>query len=112
MKTPKKDPGPPTPAGSDPADAVLSELGAGLRAARLRQNVTLEAVAAQVGVGRRVVAEIERGSASTSIGAWVGVLRALGFGTELEALAKGLGRQSWPTDRRRARGRALYDDPY
>ena len=112
METPEKDPSPPGPGGANPVNELLAELGAGLRTARLRQNVTLDAVAAQVGVGRRVVAEIERGSASTSIGAWAGVLRALGFGAQLKALADALGRQPPPGDRRRARGRARYDDPY
>ena len=55
-------------------ETALKKLGADLRTARLRRNLTIEEVAEKIGVGRRVVADAERGKASTSIGTHAGLL--------------------------------------
>jgi transcriptional regulator with XRE-family HTH domain len=59
-----------------PVEQVLSRLGANLRTARLRRNLTVQEVAAKIGTGRRAVLEAEKGKASTSAAVYTALLWA------------------------------------
>ncbi|HEY3452022.1 MAG TPA: helix-turn-helix domain-containing protein [Myxococcales bacterium] len=61
--------------------------GEHLREARLRRNMTVEQMAKAVGLTRKTISEAEKGSASTRVGAYVGMLWALGLGDQLAELA-------------------------
>src|SRR5258708_12337076 len=60
-------------------ERVLKTLGANLRTARLRRKLTLEEVAQKVGASRRIIADVENGKPSTSIGMYLAALWALGL---------------------------------
>jgi transcriptional regulator with XRE-family HTH domain len=62
-------------------------LGRNLRTARLRRNLTIEDLAEKIGVGRRVVADAERGKPSTGIAVYIGLLWALGLLDQLADVA-------------------------
>ena len=66
-----------------PVEQALKTLGANLRTARLRRNQSLEEVAKRIGVGRHVVANAERGKASTGIAVYAGLLWAFGLTEQL-----------------------------
>ena len=95
---------------------ALKRLGADLRTARLRRNVTLAEVAQKVGASREAIAEAERGKPSTSAAIYAALFWAYGLTDRLAGSAdpasdeEGVrlaGRQA----RRRARTpRALDDD--
>ena len=57
----------------------LKKLGADLKTARLRRNLTIEEVAQKIGAGRFVVADAEKGKASTGIAIYVAMLWVYGF---------------------------------
>jgi transcriptional regulator with XRE-family HTH domain len=54
----------------------LKRLGANLRTARLRRNLTIEEVAEKIGTGPWPVSEAEKGKASTSAAVYVALLWA------------------------------------
>ena len=68
-------------------ELALSRLGADLRTARLRRNLTLDEVAAKIGAGRRAVADAERGKATTAVAVYVGLLWAYDLLGGVEHLA-------------------------
>ena len=53
---------------------VLKTLGANLRTARLARNLSIEQVAAKIGVGYRTVAAAETGKPGTAIGVYLSLL--------------------------------------
>jgi transcriptional regulator with XRE-family HTH domain len=55
---------------------VLKALGANLRTARLARNLSIEQVAAKIGVGYRTVAAAEAGKPGTAVGVYVSLLWA------------------------------------
>jgi transcriptional regulator with XRE-family HTH domain len=57
----------------------LKKLGADLKTARLRRNLTIEEVAQKIGTGRIVVADAEKGKASTGIATYVAMLWVYGL---------------------------------
>jgi transcriptional regulator with XRE-family HTH domain len=62
---------------SDPPYAVeqaLNRLGANLRTARLRRNLTIDQVAEKIGTGRRAVLGAEKGKPSTSAAVYTALL--------------------------------------
>ena len=66
----------------DPPAAVeeaLSRLGRNIRTARLRRRMTQTGLAERLGSSRYVVADVERGKATTGIAAYLGALWALGL---------------------------------
>jgi transcriptional regulator with XRE-family HTH domain len=67
-------------------DAVR-KLGANIRTARLRRNLTMADVAAKLGVSRRVIAEVENGKVTTAIGTYVGMLWAMDLMNSLDQVA-------------------------
>jgi len=54
----------------------LKRLGANLRTARLRRNLTIEDVAEKIGTGPRPVSDAEKGKPSTSAAVYVALLWA------------------------------------
>jgi transcriptional regulator with XRE-family HTH domain len=60
-----------------PVEQTLKRLGANLRTARLRRNLTINDLAAKIGTGSRAVADAERGKPSTGIAVYVAMLWAL-----------------------------------
>ena len=67
-----------------PVEQTLERLGANLRTARLRRNLTIGDMAQKIGTGRRAVADAEKGKPSTGIAVHVAMLWALDL---LEPLA-------------------------
>ena len=68
-------------------DQTLKALGANLRTARLRRNLSIEDVAAKIGVGRHVIADAEKGKPSTGIAIYAGLLWAFGLIEQLAQVA-------------------------
>ncbi len=66
---------------------ALKTLGANLRTARLRRNLSIEDVAAKIGAGRHVVSDAEKGKPSTGIAIYAGLLWAFGLTDQLARLA-------------------------
>lgn len=60
-------------------ETALKRLGADLRTARLRRNVTLSDVAQRIGASREVVGEAEHGKPSTSIAIYAALLWTYGL---------------------------------
>ncbi len=57
-------------------ETVLKRLGANLRTARTRRNLTVAEVAEKIGTGRRAVMDAEKGQPSTSIAVYTALLWA------------------------------------
>lgn len=98
-------------------EAALKRLGADLRTARLRRNITLAQVAERIGVGREVVGEAERGKPSTSAAVYAALLWSYGLVERLGAAAdpatdeEGL-RLASLRERRHARAPQPLDDDF
>ena len=56
-----------------PVEQTLKRLGAKLRTARLRRNLTIADMAARIGTGERAVSDAEKGKASTGIAVYAAV---------------------------------------
>ena len=70
-----------------PVDLAAKTLGANLRIARLRRNLSIRQVAHKIGTGPRAVADAEKGKASTSIAVYVALLWAYDLLSPFSALA-------------------------
>lgn len=68
-------------------ETTLKTLGANLRTARLRRNLSLQQVAEKVGVGRHAIAAAEKGKPSTGMATYAAILWALGLIDQLAAVA-------------------------
>lgn len=66
---------------------ALKQLGARLRTARLARNLSMDHVAAKLGVGRRVIANAEAGKAGTAVGVYVGLLWLYGLAAQINDVA-------------------------
>lgn len=67
----------------------LAKMGEQIRLARLRRQLTAELVAERAGISRITLGQIEKGSASVSIGSYAAVLHALnGMDSDLLLIAK------------------------
>ncbi|WP_288592841.1 helix-turn-helix transcriptional regulator [uncultured Victivallis sp.] len=66
---------------------ILQEFGENLRLARLRRNVTSALQAERAGISRATLSQIEKGSASVSLGSYVQVLVSLGLEHDLLKIA-------------------------
>ncbi len=64
-----------------------ADLGARLRVARQRRKLRLEDLADKAGLSRSTVEAVERGALSTSFGAYLAILTALGLSRELDLIA-------------------------
>lgn len=60
-----------------PVEQTLRRLGANLRTARLRRNLTISDMAKKIGTGERAVADAEKGKPSTGVAVYAAVLWAL-----------------------------------
>lgn len=93
-----------------PVETSLKRLGADLKLARLRRNLTIEAVAERIGTGPRAILDAEKGKPTTGIIVYTALLWAYGLIGQLDDVAAPsrdadglqLARQS---ERRRARER-------
>ena len=68
-------------------EKTLAGLGANLRTARLRRNLTIGDMAERIGTGPRAVADAEKGKPSTSIAAYAALLWALDLLDQLDLVA-------------------------
>ena len=57
-----------------PVEQAIKRLGANLRTARLRRNLTIEQVAEKIGAGTRAIRAAEQGKVSTGIGVYIALL--------------------------------------
>jgi transcriptional regulator with XRE-family HTH domain len=70
-----------------PVEQGLKRLGANLRTARLRRNLTIEAVAEKIGTGPRAVIDAEKGKPSTGIAVYLALLWVYDLLNELTEIA-------------------------
>lgn len=68
-------------------EKTLKGLGANLRTARLRRNITIDEMAEKIGTGQRAVADAEKGKPSTGIAVYTALLWALDLLDQLELVA-------------------------
>lgn len=68
-------------------EKALQRLGANLRTARLRRNLTIEDVAEKIGAGPRAISHAEKGKASTSAATYMALLWAYDLLNQLENVA-------------------------
>lgn len=68
-------------------ERALRRLGANLRTARLRRNLTIEDVAAKIGTGRHSIIAAEKGKASTSAAVYTALLWTFDLLEPMEQLA-------------------------
>ncbi len=68
-------------------EETIKKLGASLRTARLRRNITLADMAAKLGVSRYVVADAEKGKVTTNVAVYVGMLWAMNLLNHMELVA-------------------------
>lgn len=62
-----------------PVEQALTRLGANLRTARLRRNLTIDEVAKKIGTGPRAVMDAEKGKPSTGAVVYTALLWAYGL---------------------------------
>jgi transcriptional regulator with XRE-family HTH domain len=70
-----------------PVEQALKRLGANLRTARLRRNLTVEEAAQKIGAGTRAVTDAEKGKPSTGIAVYVALLWAFDLLDQLNEVA-------------------------
>jgi transcriptional regulator with XRE-family HTH domain len=70
-----------------PVEQALKRLGANLRTARLRRNLTIEDVAQKIGTGPKPVSDAEKGKVSTSAAVYIALLWAYDLLSPAETLA-------------------------
>ena len=68
-------------------ERAIRQLGANLRTARLRRNLTISEVAEKIGTGPRAVADAEKGKLTSGINVYVALLWALDMLAPWEQLA-------------------------
>jgi transcriptional regulator with XRE-family HTH domain len=55
-------------------EQAIKRLGTNLRTARLRRNLTIEAVGEKIGTGPRAVSDAEKGKVSTGVAVYIALL--------------------------------------
>jgi len=91
-----------------PVEQTLKRLGANLRTARVRRNLTIEDLSRKIGTGYRAVADAEKGKPSTGIAVYAAMLWALDLLEQMDDVAapeKDQEGQSLALSRERARAR-------
>ena len=68
-------------------EGAIKRLGANIRTARLRRNLSTAEVAEKIGTNRRVVADAENGKLSTAIAVYVALLWALDLLSHFDGIA-------------------------
>ena len=98
-------------------EKALKRLGANLRTARLRRNLTIEDVAEKIGTGRRAAMDAEKGKGSTSAAVYIALLWAYDLLGQMNDIAdpaldeEGLA-LSLSKDRARARAKEGLDNDF
>jgi transcriptional regulator with XRE-family HTH domain len=98
-------------------EQTLNRLGANLRIARLRRNLTIEDVAEKIGTGRRAVMDAEKGKGSASSAVYIALLWAYDLLDQMSEVAdpafdeEGLS-LSLSKDRARARAKKGLDNDF
>jgi transcriptional regulator with XRE-family HTH domain len=98
-------------------ETEIRRLGADLRTARLRRNLTIDEVADKIGIGRRAVSDAEHGKPTTTVVTyaallWVyGLLDGFGMLADPSRDAEGM-TLARSTERARARTRGLLDNDF
>jgi transcriptional regulator with XRE-family HTH domain len=98
-------------------ETALKRLGADLRTARLRRNISLAEVAERIGASREVVGDAEHGKPSSSVAIYAALLWSYGMIDRLGAIAdptsdeEGL-RLASLRERRHARPQQPLDDDF
>ena len=59
-----------------PVEQTIRQIGANLRTARLRRNLSIEQVAEKIGAGSRAIRAAEQGRVSTGVGVYIALLWA------------------------------------
>ena len=96
-----------TPSPPYPVEQALTRLGANLRTARLRRNLTIEDVADKIGTGPRPVSDAEKGKPSTGVAVYIALLWAYDLLEPMSAIADpGLDQEGLALSYRRKRARA------
>ena len=70
-----------------PVEHSVKRLGADLKKARLRRNLSLQTVAEKIGAHRRVIADAENGKPSTGIAIYAALLWTFGLLTQFDEVA-------------------------
>lgn len=70
-----------------PVEQAIKTLGANLRIARLRRNLTIDEIAERIGANRKSVLEAEKGKPTTGIAIYVAMLWALDLTDQLTHVA-------------------------
>lgn len=70
-----------------PVEQAIKRLGANLRTARLRRNLTIEEAAAKIGTGPRAVSDAEQGKISTGVAVYTALLWVYDLLDPMEKLA-------------------------
>lgn len=68
-------------------EQALQRLGANLRTARLRRNLTIKDIAEKIGTGRRAVMDAEKGKGSASAAVYIALLWACDLLDQMNDLA-------------------------
>jgi transcriptional regulator with XRE-family HTH domain len=77
-----------TPPTSVAGQRQLVALGARLRAARLRRDMSQSALAEKVGVHVQTILKLESGNPATSLATMLRVLKVLGLSADIDAIAE------------------------
>jgi transcriptional regulator with XRE-family HTH domain len=72
---------------SPEAAAQAQSLGARIRIARQRRGLRVEDVAEKATVSKKTVEAVEKGSVTTSLGAYLAVLSCMSLGNEIDLIA-------------------------
>lgn len=81
------------------ADAALETVGANIRLARIRRNVTATDLAKCAGISRVTLGKAEKGDSGVSIGTYARILSCLGLGKTLLQLGAAIPESGQPNDR-------------
>ena len=100
-----------------PVEQTIRQIGANLRTARLRRNLSIEQVAEKIGAGTRAIRSAEQGMIATGVGVYIALLWAydlLESATELADPGKDDTGLSYlaEKERHRARNRNTLDNDF
>ena len=69
------------------AEQALEKMGAQIKRARLRRNISVELLAERSGIGKGTLSAIERGVPTVSVGAYAAVLAVLELDKDIQLIA-------------------------
>ena len=69
------------------AEQALEKVGANIKRARLRRNMSVDVIAEHIGISEPTLYAIEKGSPTVSIGAYAAALAVLELDNDLELIA-------------------------